>query len=301
MSGADATKSAAPEAPAGAVPARRRLAPLARLRGGPALWAGALGILAIVLVAVFATPLSGDDALDIVARPYLWPGADAAHLLGTDTLGRDLWSGLAHGSRVSMWIGLQAGVMACAGGLLLGCAAGYFGGWVDHALMRLAELFQVMPSLLFTVVVVTVFEPTIGSIALAIALTSWPQAARLARAEAMRLRRAEFVQAASVMGMARWRIVLSHVVPNAMSPVVALLSLLAGQAILTEAALAFLGLGDPNVVSWGAMISAGRDVLRTAWYMTAWPGAAIFIAVLSLNLFGSGLNDLLNRRRGDLQ
>ncbi len=265
------------------------------------LWLGLAGLALIVLAAMLAAPLSSDDPQAIVARPYLWPGADPAHWLGTDTLGRDIWSELLYGARISLRIGLQAGVLAAVGGLAIGCAAGYFGGWVDNLLMRLAELFQVMPALLFTIVVVTIFQPSVASIALAIALTSWPNAARLARGEALKLRRSEFVQAAVVMGMGHVRILFVHVLPNALSPVLALLSLLAGQAILTEAALAFLGLGDPNTMSWGAMIATGRDVLRTAWYMTALPGLAIFLAVLSLNLLGSGLNDLLNQRRGELQ
>jgi peptide/nickel transport system permease protein len=178
----------------------------------------------------------------------------------------------------------------------VGAVSGYFGGWIDDVLMRLAEVFQIMPSLLFTIVVVIVLQPSINSIVAGIAVTSWPQVARLVRAEALRLRHAEFVQASIVIGMRPWRIVLSHIVPNTLSPAVVMTSILAGNAILTEAVLTFLGLGDPNVVSWGSMIGAGRDALRSAWYMTAIPGAAIFFTVLALNLLGNGLNDLLNPR-----
>lgn len=266
----------------------------------PALWLGAGSLALIGLVALLAGFVSSPDPMAMVARPYLWPGADPAHWLGTDMMGRDIWSGLAHGARVSLSVGLQAGLAASVLGVAAGCLAGYFGGRIDNAIMRLAELFQIMPALIFTIVIVAILSPTAQSIALGIAATSWPNVARLARGETLKLREADFVQAATVMGMGHLRIVATHVVPNALSPVVALLSLLTGQAILTEAALAFLGLGDPNAMSWGSMIGSGREVLRTAWYMTALPGAAIFLTVLALNLLGSGLNDLVNARRGSL-
>lgn len=248
-------------------------------------------------VALLAGLLAGEDPLAIVARPYLWPGVDPSHPLGTDMLGRDLWASLAHGAQVSLRIGLQAGLMAAVVGLIVGATAGYVGGQIDNALMRLSELFQIMPSLIFTIVLIIIFEPTVNSISLGIAATGWPNVARLARGEALRVRQSDFVQAAVVMGMGPARIVLTHIVPNVLSPVIAVLSLLTGQAILTEAAVSFLGLGDPNVPSWGSMIGAGREVIRTAWYMTAIPGAAILLTVLALNVLGSGINDCLNPRR----
>lgn len=273
----------------------RRGSILHRIPRGVSLWAGMLMLLAVIVGALAAGHYS-DDPLAMVATPFEWPGQDAAFPLGTDMMGRDLAAGLLAGARVSLVIGLEAGIAAAMFGLIVGAVSGYFGGWIDDVLMRLAEVFQIMPSLLFTIVVVIVLQPSISSIVAGIAVTSWPQVARLVRAEALRLRHAEFVQASIVFGMRPWRIVLSHIVPNTLSPAVVMTSILAGNAILTEAVLAFLGLGDPNVVSWGSMIGAGRDALRSAWYMTAIPGAAIFFTVLALNLLGNGLNDLLNPR-----
>jgi peptide/nickel transport system permease protein len=259
------------------------------------LWVGVMMLAAVIAGALLASHYS-DDPLAMVATPFQWPGQDPAFPLGTDIMGRDLTAGLLAGARVSLVIGLEAGIAAALFGLIVGAVSGYFGGWVDDVLMRLAEVFQIMPALLFTIVVVIVLQPSVNSIVAGIAVTSWPQVARLVRAEALRLRRAEFVQAAVVIGMRPWRIVLAHIVPNTLSPAVVMTSILAGNAILTEAVLAFLGLGDPNVVSWGSMIGTGRDALRSAWYMTAIPGAAIFVTVLALNLLGNGLNDLLNPR-----
>lgn len=268
---------------------------LKRIPRGVSLWAGIVMLAAVIAGALLAGHYS-DDPLAMVATPFQWPGQDAAFPLGTDMMGRDLAAGLLAGARVSLVIGLEAGIAAALFGLIVGAVSGYFGGWVDDVLMRLAEVFQIMPSLLFTIVVVIVLQPSINSIVAGIAVTSWPQVARLVRAEALRLRHAEFVQAAVVIGMRPWQIVLAHIVPNTLSPAVVMTSILAGNAILTEAVLAFLGLGDPNVVSWGSMIGSGRDALRSAWYMTAIPGAAIFVTVLALNLLGNGLNDLLNPR-----
>ncbi|MFF7710953.1 ABC transporter permease subunit [Pseudomonas sp. NPDC007930] len=271
-----------------------------RVRVDLPAWLGLAVLLAIALLALAAPWVAGNDPLAMVARPYLWPGQSGAHWLGTDMLGRDLWSGLVYGARVSLRIGLEAGVCSAALGLAIGCIAGYCGGWVDNLLMRLTELFQIMPSLIFTLVLVIILGPRVDTLVLGIAATAWPNVARLARGEAQRLAAMEFVQAARVIGMGRWRILWVHIVPNAMMPVLAMLAMLVGHAVLTEAALAFLGLGDPNVVSWGSMIGAGRDVLRTAWYMTALPGLAIFFSVAALSALGAGLTDWLNPRRGAL-
>ncbi|SDV46498.1 ABC transporter permease [Chitinasiproducens palmae] len=253
-------------------------------------------LLLIALAALFAGRLAGPDPLDMVAAPFLWPGQDAANPLGTDMMGRDMLAGIIYGARVSLQIGLLAGVLASVVGLLVGAASGYFGGWVDDVLMRVTEVFQTMPALLFTIVLVVVLQPTIASIVLGLSLTSWPQVARLVRADTLRLRHSEFVQAAVGLGMGDFAILRTHVLPNVLPAAVAMISLLAGNAILTEAVLAFLGLGDPNVVSWGSMIGSGREALRTAWYMTALPGAAVFVTVIALNLLGNGLNDLVNPR-----
>lgn len=272
-----------------------------RISRAPSLVVGTVLLLAICALALGAPFFTHNDPLDMVGTPFTWPGTDPAFLFGTDMMGRDMFSGIAYGARVSLEIGVVAGVLATLTGLMVGAVAGFYGGVVDDVLMRITELFQTMPALLFTIVMVVVLHPSITTIVVGVALTSWPQVARLVRAEAMRVSHAEFVQAATVIGMSRPRIVLTHVLPNVASTAIVMFSILAGNAILTEAVLSFLGLGDPNVITWGSMIGSGREALQTAWYMTALPGCAVLVTVLSLNLIGNGLNDLANpRRRGVL-
>jgi peptide/nickel transport system permease protein len=268
-----------------------------RMTHSPSLAIGAVLLLAICVLAVGAAHFTHNDPLDMVGSPFTWPGADPAFPLGTDMMGRDMFSGIAYGARVSLEIGIAAGLLATVAGLLIGAVAGFYGGLVDDVLMRVTELFQTMPALLFTIVLVVVLHPSVATIVLGVALTSWPQVARLVRAEALRVSRAEYVQAAVVIGMSRPRIVLTHVLPNVATTAIVMISILAGNAILTEAVLSFLGLGDPNVMTWGSMIGSGREALQTAWYMTALPGCAVLVTVLSLNLIGNGLNDLSNPHR----
>ncbi len=267
---------------------------LATLRSRPLL-VGAAILLLIILMAAVAGVVYPGDPLDIVGRPNQWPGAQG-YPLGTDMMGRDMASGVAHAARVSLLVGLSAALLAVLIGVLFGILAGYFGGWVDDVLMRTTEMFQTLPSFLFAIVLVVILTPSISSIIFAIGVTSWPQIARLVRAEAMRVRNAEFVSAAITIGLPHWRVILTHMLPNSSAPVIVATSILMAQAILTEASLSFLGLGDPNVISWGSMVGAGRSTLRTAWYMTALPGFAIFLTVISFMLLGNGLNDLLNPR-----
>lgn len=261
---------------------------------------GALLLLAIALLAAVAGLLYPGDPFDIVAQANQWPGA-AGYPLGTDMMGRDMAAGVAHAARVSLLVGFSAALLAVVIGLFFGILAGYFGGWVDDVLMRVTEMFQTLPSFLFAIVLVVILTPSIGSIVFAIGVTSWPQIARLVRAEAMRVRHSEFVSAALTIGLGHWRVILTHMLPNSTAPVIVATSILMAQAILTEASLSFLGLGDPNVISWGSMVGAGRSTLRTAWYMTALPGVAIFVTVIAFMLLGNGLNDWLNPRNSQKQ
>jgi len=256
---------------------------------------GGLILLTVVALAVLAQQLYPGDPLDIVGRPNLWPGAPG-HFLGTDMMGRDMAAGVVHAARVSLMVGLFAALLSVFIGIVVGLCAGYFGGWVDDVAMRVTEMFQTLPSFLFAIVLVVILTPSLGSIVFAIGVTSWPQIARLVRAEAMRVRHAEYVKAAVTLGLGHGRIIAAHVLPNSIAPVVVAASVLMAQAILTEASLSFLGLGDPNVISWGSMVGVGRSTLRTAWYMTALPGLAIFVTVISFMLLGNGLNDKLNPR-----
>jgi len=230
------------------------------------------------------------------------PFANPRFPMGTDMLGRDVLSGLVHGARVSLMVGLAAASAALVFGVLLGAVAGYAGGWVDDVLMSVTEFFQTIPQLVMAVLVVAILSPTLPSVVAAIALVSWPPVARLVRTEFLSLREREFVQAAVVIGQSPARIVLTQILPNAMSPIIVMGSFMLATAILTEAALSFLGLGDRNYMSWGSMIGAARSVIRQSWWLSIGPGLAILLTVLAINLVGEGLNDALNphlRKRGE--
>ncbi len=257
--------------------------------------AGVVVLLAVAVMALAAPLIYPGDPWDMVAEPFLPPGAPG-YPAGTDMMGRDIAAGLFHGARVSLLIGLVATGVALLIGVSVGALAGYFGGRVDNALMRLTELFQTIPAFLFAIVLVAIFRPSVATVVLAIGVVSWPPVARLTRGEFLSLRGRDFVQACIAMGMGDVRIIALHVLPNALAPIVVTGSLMVATAILTEAGLAFLGLSDPNVMSWGSIIGAGREVLRTAAWITALPGLAILLTVLAINLVGEGLNDALNPR-----
>jgi len=193
-------------------------------------------------------------------------------------------------------IGVVATLIAVAIGTLVGGVAGYFGGLVDDLLMRLTEIFQTIPSFIFAIVLVAILSPSIQSIVAAIAVVSWPATARLVRGEVLSLRNREFVQACVALGMSDLNVLFRQILPNCLSPLIVTGSLSVATAILLESALAFLGLGDPNVMSWGFMIGAGRAVLRDAWWLCAIPGVLILLTVLAINLVGEGINDALNPR-----
>ena len=253
-------------------------------------------LLAILAMAAFADRLFPEDPWEMVAQPLLWPAQDAEYPLGSDLMGRDLMSGLFHGARVSLLFGFAATFAAVLVGVTVGALAGYYRGWVDDVLMRVTELFQTVPPFILAIVLVAILTPSAKTIVLAIAVVSWPAVARLVRAEFMALRTREFVQAGITLGMGDARLILTQILPNALGPIIVSASLMIASAILLEASLAFLGLGDPNLMSWGTIIGAGRDALRTAWYIAALPGAAILLTVISFNLIGEGLNDALNPR-----
>jgi peptide/nickel transport system permease protein len=257
---------------------------------------GLLLLVCVALMAIFAPLLFPEDPWDMVAAPFLWPGQDPKFLLGSDIMGRDLASGLFHGARISLLVGFTATLAAVLLGTVVGALAGFYGGWIDSALMALTELFQTIPQFIFAIVVVAILAPTVTTVTFALAIVSWPAIARLVRAEFMTLRERDFVLAGISVGMSNFRIITTQILPNALGPIIVTGSLMIATTILTEAGLAFLGLGDPNVMSWGTIIGAGRDALRSAWYITAIPGLAIMFTVLGLNLVGEGLNDALNPR-----
>ncbi|WYX10274.1 ABC transporter permease [Achromobacter xylosoxidans] len=289
-----AHSASAPAPASAAAPPPPRRGALGQLLANPAAVAGALLLFLILLAALAAPWLFPHDPLDMVGPPILWPGQDPGFWLGTDTMGRDVAAGLAHGARVSLTVGVAAAMLSLLIGIAVGAAAGYFGGWVDVALMRVTELLQTIPAFLLVVVIVAIARPSVTVIALSIGVASWPVVARLVRAEFRTLRESEFVQAARTLGYGHARIALLEILPNALPPVIVTTSVLVANAILMESALSFMNMGDPNAVSWGSMIGDAREMLRTAWYLAALPGVSIILTVLSLNLLGDALNDAFN-------
>ncbi|MDX5629978.1 MULTISPECIES: ABC transporter permease [unclassified Brenneria] len=253
--------------------------------------------LALVIAAACAAPwLFPDDPMNMVAEPYLWPGQDAQFPLGTDLMGRDLLAGLLHGARVSLLVGVASTLIALVIGIVVGVLAGFYRGWVDKVLTGVTTLFQTIPAFLLAIILVAVLQPSIGTIIFALGITSWTSIARLVRTEFLSLRQREFVRASISLGASDMHLIFREILPNAWTPVVVSTALLIANAILSEAGLSFLGLGDPNVVSWGSMIGTGRDALRTGWYMTAIPGVAIMLTVMALNLLSDALHTALNPR-----
>ncbi|MEY4707224.1 MAG: hypothetical protein RJB58_947 [Pseudomonadota bacterium] len=250
----------------------------------------------IVALALLAPLLFARGPFTIVGMPLLPPGAPGL-LVGSDVLGRDMAVGLAYGARISLLVGITSTLCAVGIGVLLGAVAGYYGGWLDDLLMRVTEFFQIIPSFVLLMVLVAFMQPSLSSTVIGIALITWPQVARVVRGEFLSLRGREFVQAARTLGMGDVRIIFTQVLPNALPPIIVVGSMMVGSAILTESALSFLGLGDPNLLSWGSMIGGSRSAMWVAWWTTVLPGLAIMITVLALNFIGDGLNDALNPRR----
>lgn len=257
---------------------------------------GLVILLVVVAFALLAPSLYPQSPWRMVGRPFMAPLALERFPLGTDTLGRDIAAGMVHGARVSLMIGLVSTLVALLIGVPLGAVAGYGGGLIDDALMRFTEFFQTIPSFALAIVLVAILQPQLGSIVLAIGVVSWPPVARLVRGEVLSLKTREYVQAAVTIGQSTPRIIFSQVLPNTIAPIIVMGSLMIGSAILLESSLSFLGLGDPNLMSWGYMVGAGRTRLIDAWWISFFPGLAIFLTVLALNLAGEGLNDALNPR-----
>lgn len=260
--------------------------------------AGVLGLailLVVILAAALASVLYPESPWDSVAMPFTPPGEDGL-LLGSDSLGRDVAAGIVHGTRVSLMIGVASTVVALMIGVFVGAVAGYRGGRIGSLLMSVTELFQSVPAFVLAILFVAVLSPSIATITLSIALVSWPQVARLTRGEFLSLKEREFVHAARCQGESGFSLVVRHILPNALSPIVVAGSLSVATAILIESALSFMGLGDPNLMSWGYMVGTARTMIRQAWWMSFFPGMAILLTVLAINLVGESLNDVLNPR-----
>lgn len=259
----------------------------------PAAIAGLTLLTLIVAVALLGPALYIADPFDIAAAP-LAPPFTADAWLGADQQGRDVLTGLVYGGRATLAVGATAAAIAVAIGISVGAMAGYFGGLIDETLMRIAEFFQVLPALLFAMVVATLFTPTLIVIAFAIGIVSWPSTARLTRAEFLKLRELDYVAAERIIGASTGRIIWRVILPNALPPLIVSATFAIGTAILFEASLSFLGLGDPNRMSWGLMIGSGRSYMLSCWWAVTFPGLMIFLTVLAISLVGDGLNDALN-------
>lgn len=252
-------------------------------------WIGAIWLVIMAAIAVAAPWIAPGDPLDFVTRPLLDPFTDTQYPFGSDQLGRDVYAMLVHGARVSLLVGLAAAAGAIGLGVLVGTLAGFLGGRTDDVLMRVTEAFQTVPTFILALALVSALGPSTVNVVVAIAISSWAATARLVRAEILSLRQRDYVDAARMAGMRPLRIAFTEVLPGALHPVIALVGVTVGAAILVESSLAFLGLADPNVVSWGGMIAVGREVIRLQPSLVMVPGIAVALAVLAVSLLGDGL------------
>ena len=272
------------------------------MRRDVAFWLSAGALVAILASALFAERLApyGPNEQDILKR--LQPPDLAAHVLGTDEVGRDILSRLIYGARISLLVGVIAVGLSCPLGVLVGLVAGYAGRRVDSVLMHVTDIQLAIPTILLAIAVVAVLGPGLPNVILTLSVTGWTLYARLVRGETLAVKTRDFVQAARANGAGDARIMMRHVLPNVVSPVIVVAVFAVANMIILEATLSFLGLGvEPSVVTWGRMLNGGRLYPRTAWWLTAFPGLAIFVTVLAVNLLGDHLRDWLDPRlRGSL-
>lgn len=253
-------------------------------------------LLVLVGMALFAiiVPLLTGDANAMSDLSFAPPTLD--HLMGTDDLGRDVFSRFANGARTSLAVGVLAAITSCLIGISLGAVAGYSGGIVDTLLMRVSELFQVIPRFFLALLVIALFGANFLFIVLTIGLLGWPEVARITRAEFLTLREREYVMAARAVGLGKTSIIFREILPNALPPLIVAMTMQVSSAILLEAGLSFLGLGDPANPSWGLMLNEAQQFLTRAWWTAVFPGVGILITVAALNVFGDHLTDVLNPR-----
>ena len=269
-----------------------------RFASNPLGLAGLGVVLLLVTVALLAPWLATQPPNDQNLAARLMPPS-AANWLGTDELGRDIWSRIVWGSRITLAIITIVSIVVAPIGLAVGCVAGYAGGWVDGVLMRVTDLFLAFPSLILALAFVAALGPSLENAILAIALTSWPPIARLARAETLSLRNSDYISAVRLLGASPGRIVLRHIAPLCLPSVVVRVTLNMASIILTAAGLGFLGLGaQPPTPEWGAMVSTGRRFMLDSWWVVTFPGIAILLVSLAFNLVGDALRDVLDPRQG---
>ena len=258
-----------------------------------AAMAGLVILFVITIGSIFGPLIYPTDPFDMVWAPFSPPGEEG-YLFGTDYLGRDLLAMVIHGARVSLVIGLSAAIVSIFIGVTIGALAGFYRGYIEEILMRVTEFFQVLPTLLFSMVIVALFGASLTMITIAIGIVSWTAVARITRSEFLRIRELEYVMASRASGVSNTKLMFGIILPNALPPIIVQSALMVGSAILFEAGLSFLGLTDPNVVSWGQIIGSNRQYILDASYTVTIPGIAIFVTVLAISLVGDGLNDALN-------
>ncbi len=252
------------------------------------------GVIALVLIgtiiiaALFAPWIATADPFEL-AGPAL-TGPSPNNIMGTDAIGRDLFSGVLYGTRTSLLIALTVGVLASVFGVTIGMIAGYYGGFADDFLMRLTELFQVLPRFFLAAVAIALLGPGVDRVILVLALTSWPVLARVVRAEILALKQLDFVLASEALGATKFHLFRNVFLPHVLPAVLVLVGLLMGQVLLTEASLGFIGLGDPNAMTWGTLAGQAQGFFRVAWWLALFPGLAISATVLSLNLIADALS-----------
>ena len=249
-------------------------------------------ILLFIVVAMCASWISPYDPFALGNEPFLPPQRD--HLMGTDDLGRDTFSRVMYGTQVSLMVGFLAAATSLIIGTAVGSFSGYFGGLVDEVLMRATEYVLVIPRFFLALLIVALLGTGITKIIMVIGLLGWPEIARVVRAQFLTFKEREFVLAARAMGMKDRKIIFAEILPNAIPPAIVVGSFLVARAILLEAGLSFLGLGDPNFISWGMLLSDAQERMWYSMWLAIFPGLAISLLVLSINLFGDGINDALN-------
>ncbi len=270
-----------------------------RLRRNPLAMIGLAIVAILLLMAAFAPLIATHDPIAQDLGQRLLPPLTDGHLMGTDEFGRDIFSRVVYGARITLYIVGLVALTAPLFGLIVGTVAGYFGGWVDQVLMRITDIFLAFPRLILALALVAVLGPGIENAVLAIALTAWPPYARVARAETLTVRNSDYIAAVRLQGAGSARIVWGHVMPMCVPPVIIRVTLDMAGVILTAAGLGFLGLGvQPPLPEWGQMISAGRKFLFDQWWVATMPGLAIFTVSLGFNLLGDGLRDVLDPRGG---
>ena len=247
----------------------------------------------IVVISLIGPLVYSTDPFEMVWAPFTKPG-EQGFILGTDYLGRDLLAQIIHGGKVTLAVGCAAALLSVFIGITIGALSGFYRGWVEELLMRITEFFQVLPTLLFSMVIVALFGASLPVITFAIGIVSWTAVARITRAEFLRIRELEYVTASRSVGAKDIYLIMQVILPNALPPIVVQATLMVGSAILFEAGLSFLGLSDPNVMSWGAIMGNNRQYILLEGYILMYPGLAIFITVLAISLVGDGLNDALN-------